>query len=103
MKGNFAEAVSEMQKFITVPGSFSPDAQGYSRLLQTEEAKAGDPAYVAVAFAIAGDRDKAFEYLEKSFSNESDELVLVVRFPAFDSLGSDPRYTDLMRRLGLPE
>jgi TolB-like protein/Tfp pilus assembly protein PilF len=101
--GHFADAVSELQKVDLIPGSFSADAQGYSRLMFASEEKEGDPAYIAVGFALAGDRSKAFEYLEKSFSIESDELVLIIRFPAFDSIRSDPRYKDLMRRLGLPE
>ena len=101
--GHFADAVSELQKVDLIPGSFSADAQGYSRLMFASEEKEGDPAYIALGFALAGDRNRTFEYLEKSFSIESDELVLCIRFPAFDSIGSDPRYKDLMRRLGLPE
>jgi hypothetical protein len=50
-----------------------------------------------------GDRDKAFEYLEKAYANQDVELILGVRSPALDSIRSDPRYRDLMRRLGLPE
>ena len=102
MTGDFADAVSELQKVDLIPGSFSADAQGYSRLMLSRGSQT-DWAYVAVGFALAGDRNKTFEYLEKSFSNESDELVLCVRFPVFDLIRSDPRYADLMRRLGLPE
>jgi hypothetical protein len=61
------------------------------------------PADIGVALALAGDRKKAFEYLEKAFSEEDSDLVLAVRHPALDSIRSDPRFTNLMRRLGLPE
>jgi hypothetical protein len=57
----------------------------------------------AVAFAIRGDRKKAFEYLDEDFSHQGIELILCIRCPAFDSMRSDPRYADLMRQLGLPE
>jgi serine/threonine protein kinase/tetratricopeptide (TPR) repeat protein len=103
MSGRFAEAVSELQKPSSIPGSFSTDAQGYSHLM-LETANLGDyPTNIAVAFAVAGDRNKSFEYLQKAFSREDTELVLCIRFPAFNSIRSDPRYADLMRRLGLPE
>ena len=60
-------------------------------------------AAIAVGFALAGDRNQAFESLEKAFAEEDDELIFAIRYPAFDSIRSDPRYADLTRRLGLPE
>jgi hypothetical protein len=45
----------------------------------------------------------AFGYLEKAFADDDDELIFCMRYPVFDSMRSDPRYADLMRRLGLPE
>ncbi len=101
--GHFADAVSEFQKFEPVPGSWSEDAQGYSRLTLAAPDPDGNVAAVAVALVLARDRNKAFEYLEKAFSNQNDELILAIRYPAFDSIRSDSRYADLMRRLGLPE
>src|SRR5208282_2228800 len=101
--GRFPEAVSELQKLDETPGSFSPDAQGYSRLMLEPGTKRGLLSDIAVSFALAGDKNKAFEYLEKGFSNGDPDLILCLRFPAFDSMRSDPRYKDLMRRIGLPE
>ena len=60
-------------------------------------------AATAVAYAAGGDRDKAFQFLEKAYADKNDELLLAIRYPAFDLLRSDPRYKDLVRRLGLPE
>jgi serine/threonine protein kinase/tetratricopeptide (TPR) repeat protein len=101
--GNFAEAVSELHKFYTVPGSWSPDANGYGELALAGASKQDWQAAVAVAWAIRGDRKKAFEYLEEAFTHEDIELILCIRYPAFDSMRSDPRYATLMRQLGLPE
>jgi hypothetical protein len=56
-----------------------------------------------VCYALAGDRNKAFEYLEKAYSEQDSELGACIRFPAFDVLKSDPRWAPFMRRLGLPE
>jgi eukaryotic-like serine/threonine-protein kinase len=101
--GRFAEAVSELQKVAPTPGSFTADAQGYNKLLlATASRNFNDPA-VALSFALMGNRDKAFEYLEKAFAAEDGDLILSLRYPALDPIRSDPRYASLMRRLGLPE
>jgi len=102
--GRYAEAVSELRKttFGRVKGSASPDLGGYLKLMLT----AGDtapPTNIAVTYALAGDRNKAFEYLEKAYSEQDSELGACIRFPAFDVLKSDPRWAAYMRRLGLPE
>ena len=60
-------------------------------------------AAIAVGFAVSGDRNKTFEYLDKALPNQDDELIFSMRSPAFDSTRSDPRYAELMRHLGLPE
>jgi tetratricopeptide (TPR) repeat protein len=101
--GQFAEAVSEFRKYTDIPGSWSPDAQGYNKLTLAPPAEDAGVAAVAVSFAVLGDRDKVFQYLEKMFSDEDDELIFCIRYPALDGIRSDPRYGDLMRRLGLPQ
>ncbi len=103
LTGRFAEAVSELRKFKSAPGSFSPDSKGYLALTLAIAPKDQWMSPEAVAFAINGDREKAFEYLERAYAEADEELINVIRFPAFDSIRSDPRYADLMRRVGLPE
>ena len=60
------------------------------------------PADLAVAYAVAGDRDKTFQNLESAYDQRDDELTAVIRFPAFDSLHSDPRWAALLKKLNLP-
>jgi serine/threonine protein kinase/tetratricopeptide (TPR) repeat protein len=100
--GRFADAVNELQGAFPKPIPVSSDAKGYlnltSRLNGTDRSAA-----MAVASALAGDREQAFEYLEKACSDEDNELTIAIRYPALDSLRSDPRYTNLMQRLGLPQ
>jgi eukaryotic-like serine/threonine-protein kinase len=100
--GRFAEAISEMQKFSPIPGNWSGDAKGYNELAVVALPKVGDwYADAALTFAVRGDRDKAFEYLNRALSDQSSDLILVVRFPVLDPLRADPRFVDLMRGLGL--
>jgi hypothetical protein len=50
-----------------------------------------------------GNRDKAFAWLEKCYRGREHDLVFSKVWPMFDSIRSDPRYQDLMRRVGLPQ
>jgi serine/threonine-protein kinase len=57
--------------------------------------------HLAGVYAGLGDRDQAFAWLEKDFQQLSGELTQITWRFNFDSLRSDPRYVDLMRRVGL--
>ncbi len=59
------------------------------------------PVDLATVYAGLGDRDAAFEWLEHAY-RERTMRVQELPDPMFDSLHIDPRYRDLMRRLGLP-
>jgi len=100
--GRFAEAVSDIEKNLPKPISVSLDAKGYCEAAQGLGTSARSSAS-AVAFAVKGDHDQAFKYLEKAYSDGDSELLIVIRYPALDPIRSGPRYADLMRRLGLPE
>jgi TolB-like protein/Tfp pilus assembly protein PilF len=103
--GRFSEAVGEIQGDLPKPHSASSDANGYREAILRSFAPedADTPSAIAVACAISGHRDQAFHYLEKAYAAGNRELLVVIRLPALDPLRSDPRYADLMRRLGLPE
>ncbi len=59
-----------------------------------------DPIYAAVAHAKAGHADTAFEYLEKALKERYSGLVWLKVTPELDNLRSDPRYQDLLQRVG---
>ncbi|MFL6350431.1 MAG: protein kinase domain-containing protein [Bryobacteraceae bacterium] len=103
--GRFAEAVREVQWDLPKPPSTSADANGYREAILRNFAPedADTSSAVAVACAISGHRDQAFQYLEKAYAAGDRELLAIIRYPALDSVRPDPRYADLMRRLGLPD
>jgi tetratricopeptide (TPR) repeat protein len=103
--GNFAEAVSELQKTNVefTAGTWSADAQGYSRLAVATSSRLNSLSAAALGFALAGDRNKALEYLEKGLADQDSELLLSIRYPAFNSLHSDPRFAEVVRKMGLPQ
>ena len=57
--------------------------------------------YMAMVYAGLGDKDQAFAWIEKDFQARSGFMDSVVTDPFFDSLHGDPRYDDLLRRIGL--
>ena len=60
------------------------------------------PAYgFAVAYAALGDNSQAFQWLDRSLEDRGWEIIYVKVDPALDSLRSDPRFADLVRRVGL--
>jgi eukaryotic-like serine/threonine-protein kinase len=105
-QGQFAEAVSTLQKAgprgdALSLRSWNPDAKGFAEFMDAiSDGKL--PANAGVAYALAGNRDKAFDYLEKAVADQDDEITAVIRFPAFDHLKSDPRWPALLHKLNLP-
>ncbi len=61
-----------------------------------------DPMGVAEAYADLGDKNNAFAWLEKAYQMHSENLIALKVVPDFDSLRSDPRYADLVKRIGFP-
>src|SRR5437870_9605824 len=59
--------------------------------------------HVAMIYLGLKEKDQAFEWLENAYRERSDLLVYLKVEPRLDSLRSDPRFTDLVRRVGLPQ
>jgi TolB-like protein/DNA-binding winged helix-turn-helix (wHTH) protein/predicted Zn-dependent protease len=60
------------------------------------------PYDTAVEYALAGNRSEAFKWLANACDERDDWLSYLKVDPAFDSLRSDQRFADLVRRVGLP-
>jgi TolB-like protein/Flp pilus assembly protein TadD len=115
-KGLLAEAITELQRAPAAIRSRETSALlGYAfaasgrrdearttlkELQQLDHEKFVDPAYLAVIYTGLKDKDSAFQYLEKAYENRSAWLALLSNSSLFDSLRSDPRFTDLLSRLG---
>jgi TolB-like protein len=60
------------------------------------------PDALAVGYALLGDKDEAFRWLERAYDWGNTELLLRLKvYPPFDRLRDDPRYHDLLRRMRL--
>lgn len=118
----YGDAVDELKQATSVPGAghslngslaalyaaAGQTAMARKSLLQLEDESERlhtEELWIAIAsaHAVLGDRDEAFAWLEKAVRARDGGLTLIERVPFLDSLHSDPRFADLVRRIGLPE
>ena len=59
------------------------------------------PYLFAVVYVGLGDKDQAFAWLDKAYQDRSFWLIWLKFEPRFDSVRDDPRFQDLLRRIGL--
>ncbi|MGH9455126.1 MAG: winged helix-turn-helix domain-containing protein [Terriglobia bacterium] len=79
-----------------------PEAKRALRELESQsQQRYVSSADIATVFGALGERDRAFQYLEKAYQEHSISLVNMKVDPAFDGVRSDPRFQDLLRRIGL--
>ena len=61
------------------------------------------PYYIAVGYAGLGDRDRAFQFLERAYREQASMLQYLKIHPTLESLRTDPRFGELVKRIGLPD
>ncbi|MEW6207808.1 MAG: protein kinase [Acidobacteriota bacterium] len=118
-KGRFQEALAECQK-AGQPGRNPIALSAFGRIYalsgKRAEAKkllnelkdlAGQryvPGYIiATLYAALGDNDRALEWLEKDYKERSALMAFIKVEPGLDSLRSNPRFIDLLRRVGFSQ
>jgi tetratricopeptide (TPR) repeat protein len=76
----------------------------FADILASRYGKPGGPrAYIlANSYARAGDIDRVIEWLEKAYEEHDNNMPYIGKNPLFDLVRSDPRFQDLVRRVGLP-
>jgi TolB-like protein/Tfp pilus assembly protein PilF len=118
-KGMYKEAIAEWQKSFLIEGdqrSAELIGKAYSRsgyngairawlddLISQSTHHYVSAFTVAEMYARLGEKDHALEWLEKGYQTRDAQMVDVGTEPTFDFLHSDPRYDDLLRRVGLPQ
>jgi len=117
--GKVQEAISEYQKAIEISGNSRSAvalAHAYSAAGKKAEAEkilhdlerksketSASPYTMATIYAGLGENDKAFEFLEKAYSQKSLDLSSFLKSDLLlDDLRPDPRFQSLLRRMSLP-
>jgi tetratricopeptide (TPR) repeat protein len=115
VKGNYAESVEEFAKYQELSGEPQNAAlaresvarggwQGFLRAMTGEHRPAKLTSYSVATFHTAlGEKDKAFAELNKAYEDREFFISLLKVDQRLDPLRSDPRFADLMRKVGLPQ
>jgi TolB-like protein/DNA-binding winged helix-turn-helix (wHTH) protein/Flp pilus assembly protein TadD len=111
------EAVTELQQGVSLGGTDHraniaylyagagkrDEAKKLLDLLKEEsKIKYVSPFNIALIYEGLGDRDQAFAWLEKAYAERDSNIVNLKVDPQVESLHSDARFADLLRRIGLP-
>lgn len=119
--GNKSASIEDYSKFLELSGKSAEEIAEYRRitsrngfneiwrrelneiLAKQKQGKKISYLSVAVYYALLGQKDKAFDYLEKAYTNHSAELVLLKPYKPLTYLHSDPRFISLLNRMGLSD
>jgi len=119
LKGSFSEAIAEYQKARALdddPRELAMLGHAYATSGKRDEAlKALDqlkelakrryvsPINFVFIYVGLGEKDEAFQWLETCYQERDPQITRLKVNPLFDPLRSDARFTELMRRVGLPQ
>jgi TolB-like protein/DNA-binding winged helix-turn-helix (wHTH) protein/Flp pilus assembly protein TadD len=119
-QGKLAEGIQELEEAVALSNGGTPrtiahlayayavagrknDAERLlSNLKQVFKQAHVHPDLVAGVYAGLGQKEDAFEWLEKAYQVHARDLLELKYDPHFASLRPDPRFVDLLRRIGLP-
>src|SRR5262245_436670 len=117
-KGRYQEAVEEIKASKEMHGLDQSGHLGYvyaisgqqdeaekvlNELREESKQKYVSQYNIAIVYAGLGDKEQAFAWLEKAVAERDSNITQIKVEPAFDGLHSDPRFGELLRRVGLPE
>jgi adenylate cyclase len=115
-KGRLEEAIEFLQKSVSLSDiSYAKAALGHAyglagrkdealRLIEELQQQPQSDYEVAVIQTGLGNKEEAFQRLEAAYAKRQPILILHLKVePWFDSLRDDPRFSDLLRRIGLSD
>jgi TolB-like protein/Tfp pilus assembly protein PilF len=94
------ETLAALAMAYAAAGKKKPAQQILAKLQQLAGKRYVLPYNVAKIYAAGGHRDKAFEWLQRAYEGGNPDLIELNSEPIFDGLRGEPRFSDLMRRIG---
>ncbi|MCA1636970.1 MAG: hypothetical protein LC768_01310, partial [Acidobacteria bacterium] len=97
------QKVADFRQAIKTSGATGFWRKALEYDLERYERGIGSAVAVASTYSRLGEKERAFEWLEKAFAEHEVNITNLKVNKSFDSLKSDPRFQDLLRRIGLPQ
>jgi TolB-like protein/tetratricopeptide (TPR) repeat protein len=101
LSGNGSDALAQLAHAYGASGKRTEALNVLSRLNELSKQRYVPSHLMALVYAGLGEKDQALSELQKAYEERSSGLVEVQVDPRFDSLRADPRFADLVHRMGL--
>src|SRR5262249_38195698 len=98
-----AVIADEVTKVYGRSGLRAVQVKGVELLKELAKRRYVDPGEIGYVYARLDDKDQAFAWLEKAYAEKADSLLYIKVRVEVDALRSDPRYAELLKRMGLPQ
>jgi len=101
---NDSEFASAMEQGFRSAGWRGAETKAREMAQAQRKAGYGSGAYdIASSYAEFGDKEQAFRWLNTAYQEHDSGLACMKTNPFFDSIRSDPRFAELVRKVGLPQ
>ncbi|MDQ6652311.1 MAG: protein kinase [Acidobacteriota bacterium] len=97
------QLLASLGRAYALAGQPDKAQKALDELREMSKSRYVSPYLIAVVYAGLGDKDQAFAWLEQAYQDRSFFLIWLKVEPRFDSLRDDPRFQDLLRRVGFPQ
>ncbi|MFL6278132.1 MAG: TPR end-of-group domain-containing protein, partial [Blastocatellia bacterium] len=101
--GDDPEAMAFFGNFCASAGQREKAVELIDKLEHISKSRYVSPFNFALIYAELQENDQAFRWLDKAYEERSDLLSWLKVVPALDSLRSDPRFQELLERIGLAQ
>ena len=114
LQGHYEAALAKYQEETLDDGHLEGSAMVYFAIGRKVESdgqlaaavgRNGDswPSQIARVYAFRGEKDRAFEWLDKAFKMRDEDLYVIKDDPLFRNIDGDPRYKAFLKKMNLPE
>jgi tetratricopeptide (TPR) repeat protein len=98
---SYTRGIMELAFAYAVAGRRAEAQKLLDQLKELSKQKYVEPIDLAITYVGLGEKDKGFEWLEKSYEDRDYFLARIKDDPFYAPLRSDPRFADLLRRMNL--